>query len=292
MKKSDKKDFRKVSPQAQDELREKAVKAVLAGKSQVETAKLFEVSSRSVRTWMKRYRTGGLRRLKSHRRGRRPGGGHLKPWEQAQLVKSMLHHTPDQLSLPFFLWSRQAVQALIQKKLDKRPSLGTVGRYLHQWGFTAKKTVRRAYEQKPEAVQRWIEEQYPEILRQAKAEGAVIYWADQLGIRSDYSSGLSYSKRGQRAVVGGTGQRFRCTMISAITNFGNLLFMLITTSFTARGVLCVYEPPDAACARQALPHRGPAPGAQVGGGAAVGGGAGRSNPADLSPRLQPRSEPG
>ncbi len=231
MEKREKKDFRRVSPQAQEEVRQKAVKAYLGGKTQKETCEMFEVTAKSLRKWVRLYRRGGLRRLKSHRRGRRTGGGCLKPWQQAQVVGQMMHHSPDGLGLPFLLWSRQAVRALIEKRWAIQPSLHTVGDYLHQWGFTAKKTVRRAYEQKPEAVRQWIEEQYPQLQSEAKAEGAVIYWADQLGIRSDHSAGLSYSRRGKRAVVAGTGKRFRCTMISALTNTGKLLFMLITDSF-------------------------------------------------------------
>lgn len=234
MAKREKKDFRRVLPAAQDEVREKAVKAFLAGMPPVEVAALFEVTTKSLRKWVRQYRKGGLRRLKSRRRGRHTGGGYLKPWEQAQVVKAMKRHTPDQIGLPFVLWSRQAVQALIESRTGKQPSLSTVSDYLHRWGFTAKKTLRRAYEQKPKEVQQWIGCEYPELQRQAKAEGAVIYWADQLGIRSDYSAGRSYSKRGERAVVRGTGQRFRCTMVSALTNTGQLLFMLLTVSFTTK----------------------------------------------------------
>ncbi len=122
MTKREKKDFRHVSPQAPEEVRQKAVKVYLGGKTQKETAKLFEVTAKSLRKGVRLYRKGGLRRLKSHRRGRHTGGGYLKPWEQAQVVKQMMRHTPDQLGLPYFLWSRQAVRALIEKRWTKRPS--------------------------------------------------------------------------------------------------------------------------------------------------------------------------
>jgi hypothetical protein len=44
----------------------------------------------------------------------------LKPWQQAQVVKAMMHHSPDQLGLPYVLWSRPAVQALIERRTGKR----------------------------------------------------------------------------------------------------------------------------------------------------------------------------
>jgi transposase len=39
----------------------------------------------------------------------------------------------------------------------------TVGKLLARWGFTPQKPIRRAYEQSSEAVQKWMEEEYPAI---------------------------------------------------------------------------------------------------------------------------------
>lgn len=44
---------------------------------------------------------------------------------------------PDQLRLPFYLWTRQAVAALIKRECGAELSLTTVGRYLKAWGMTA-----------------------------------------------------------------------------------------------------------------------------------------------------------
>jgi len=58
----------------------------------------------------------------------------------------------EQLKLPFFLWSREAVQELIQRKCGVGVSINTAGNYLRAWGFTVQKPVRRAYEQNAAAV--------------------------------------------------------------------------------------------------------------------------------------------
>ena len=55
-----------------------------------------------------------------------------------------------------------------------------------------------------------------------------------MGLRSDHQAGRSYGRRGQTPVVFGTGQRFRCNMISSITNRGRLAFMIFRQRFTAR----------------------------------------------------------
>jgi len=45
-----------------------------------------------------------------------------------------------------------------------------VGRYLKKWGYTPQKPIKKAFEQKPENVKKWLEEQYPAIQQKAKAE--------------------------------------------------------------------------------------------------------------------------
>ena len=54
-----------------------------------------------------------------------------------------------------------------------------------------------------------------------------------MGLRSDHQTGTSYGRRGQTPVIPGTGQRFRCNMISTITNHGRLTFMVFKKQFTA-----------------------------------------------------------
>lgn len=98
---------------------------------------------------------------------------------------------PEQLKLPFYLWTREAVAQLIENRFGHRLSIWPVGRYLARWGFTPQKPVRRAFEKNPQAARRWLEEDYPNIQKQAKREKAGIYWGDEMGLRSDHQVGRS-----------------------------------------------------------------------------------------------------
>jgi len=228
----DLKDFRSLSAQAQEDMRCKAVRAVRAGRTRKEVAGLFGVTRQSVGLWVTLYEAKGVKALAAQRRGRPPGGS-LKPWQAARMVKVITDRHPEQLKLPFYLWTREAVALVIARKFGVRLSIWTVGRYLARWGFTPQKPVRRAFEQNPEEVRRWLEEAYPSIRKQAKREKASIYWGDEMGLRSDYAAGRSYSLRGKTPVIPGTGQRFGCNMVSAITNRGRLNFMVFKTRFRA-----------------------------------------------------------
>ena len=223
-------DFRSLHPQAQENIRRKAVEAVRLGCTQMEVARVFGVTRQSVGDWMKRHRARGSKGLKAKQRGR-PTGGSLKPWQAAQVVRTIEDRCPEQLKFPFSLWTREAVGLLIERRFGIRLSIWTVGRYLARWGFTPQKPIRRAFEQNSQAVQRWLREQYPAIVKQAKREHAEIYWGDEMGLRSDHTVGRSFSRRGHTPVICGTGQRFGCNMISVITNRGRLNFMVFKKRF-------------------------------------------------------------
>jgi transposase len=218
---------------AQEDLRRRVVTAVVDEKmKQAVAARTFGVSRTAVHKWVAKYRSGGMRALKSKPRGR-PKRSRLAGWQAATTVRLITDSCPDQLKLPFALWTRDAVRQLLAERFDVHASVWTVGRWLRRWGFTPQKPVRRAYERNPEAVRRWLDEEYPAIRRAARREKAEIHWGDEMGLRSDHQTGVTYGRRGRTPVVPGTGRRFGCNMISTITNRGRLAFMVFKQRFTA-----------------------------------------------------------
>lgn len=226
-------DARRLDPATQAHLRRLVVLAVRGGMKQTEAAKQYQVSLRAVNKWVALDKAGGLRALKPKRQGRPSGAGRLNAKQAARIRALVIGKMPDQLKLPFYLWTRAAVAQLIKREYGIQLSLTSVGRYLKAWGLSVQKPVRRAYERNDEAIVRWLDEDYPAIARQAKREKAAIYWGDEMGLRSDHVTGTSYAPVGQTPVIRATGQRFGCNMISAITNKGALSFMVFTGKFKA-----------------------------------------------------------
>src|SRR5207247_704967 len=66
---------------------------------------------------------------------------------------------------------------------------------------------------------------------QAKREGGVVLWLDEMGVRSDGAAGRSWAPIGQTPVIKRIGKRFGVNMLSAISNAGRLRFRLFTGSF-------------------------------------------------------------
>lgn len=229
----DRLDARTLPGPAQEDLRRRVVQGVEEGLSQSEAARLFGVSRQSVNAWVRRKRQGGAAALRTGRRGR-PGRPRLGAKQAQQAVRLITDRCPDQLKLPFALWTREAVRQLLAERFGLEVSVWTVGRHLRSWGFTPQKPLRRAYEQNPAAVSRWLKEEYPRIRQLAKRQGATIYWGDEMGLRSDHQVGRSWSPRGQTPVIAGTGRRFGCSLISALTNRGRLAFRVFKGRFTAK----------------------------------------------------------
>lgn len=223
-------DARTLSPEAQEALRFRAIKAVEEGMTQTDAARVFGVARTTVTEWVKLYRQGGDKALKIKKRGR-PKGGKLQGWQAATVVNMITDRCPDQLKFPFALWTRDAVAELIQRKFGVELSIWTVGRYLRRWGMSPQKPIRRAYERNPIAVEEWLHREYPAIRYRARKENAEIHWCDEMGVRSDHQAGRTWGKKGQTPVVEGTGKRFRCNMISSITNRGTLRFKLFDGAF-------------------------------------------------------------
>jgi transposase len=225
-------DARSLPGAAQAALRNRAVRAVLEGMTQVEVARVFGVHPNAVNRWIKRYREGGWDGLSERRRGRRAGEqAALSERQQQEVITLVRETTPDQLGLPGFLWTRDAVAELIAQRYGVWLTPTTAGRYLRGWGFSPQKPQHRALEQNPVAVARWLEGEFPAIRAQARQEGGVVLWLDEMGVRADQAAGRSWAPVGQTPVIKRTGKRFRVNMLSAISNAGMLRFRLFTGSF-------------------------------------------------------------
>ncbi len=223
----EKRDARKLNQQAQYELRRTCIKLLKAGKKQREVAAILEIAYQTVNQWWQRYLSEGMAGLKPGQRGRRKGENRTLTLEQEKEIQVLIRDKyPEQLKLKFALWNRQAVMDLIEQKFSIKLPIRTAGEYLKRWGFTPQKPIRKAYEQQPEKVQQWLGETYPEIEKRAKKEDAEIQWADETGLNSADARGRGYAPKGQTPTVYGPAQRFSVSMISSLTNKGQLRFMI------------------------------------------------------------------
>lgn len=175
--------------------------------------------------WLAKYREGGLDALRAKAISERPPrlDGKQLHW----LYKAITTKSPVQHKFEFALWTRAMVRELIRERFGVRLSDVSVGRLLKKMGLTPQKPLRRAYEQNPELVQTWLEEDLPKILALARKKGATLYFADEAGVRSDFHSGTTWAPKGEIPIVAATGHRFGMNIISAISPRGEMRFMTV-----------------------------------------------------------------
>lgn len=230
----EKEDFRTVTEQARVVIRRKAIKLILSGVKKKEVAQLFGVKSGTISDWYKSYKSNGFIGLAAKKRGVKSEDKKLLSIANEKAIQLMIiDKMPDQLKLDYGLWTRKAVKELVEREFGVVLAINTMGDYLRKWGFTPQKPKKKAYEQCPKKVQKWLDEEYPAIQKRAKLEDAEIQWADETGVRNNCQHGRSYAPKGKTPTKMSMSKRFSVNMISSLTNQGKVQFMIYTENMNS-----------------------------------------------------------
>jgi len=226
------------SDEALTEVRQTGVRMRRQGYTAKAIAEILEVHPNTVYRWESRAQAADEAALKVLKRGRKVGEKrHLSLLQELELQRRIRLETPEATGLPFALWTRRAVQALIEQETGVVMPIRTVGLYLQRWGFTPQKPLQKAYEQDPLAVAQWLENDYPAIAARAKTEGAEIHWGDETGIEQKGQRERGYALPGQTPVVKKPAKKLRLNLIFSLTNQGTIRFMLYEETLTAAVLL-------------------------------------------------------
>ena len=221
-------DARKLSTDAQQQICYQVIRLRKQGRTHKEISAITCVHRSTCVAWWNLYKNEGKKALKIKKRGRPDGSCRkLNEEQEKEIQKTICDKCPDQLKLPFALWTRIAVQHLIKQRWGMLIPIRTIGDYLKRWDFTPQKPLKRAYEQNPKAVKTWLEEEYPAIQQKAKNEDAEIHWGDETGLCNDSYHGRSYAPRGKTPAIRLSAKRCkRVNLISTVTNQGKVRFMI------------------------------------------------------------------
>jgi transposase len=227
-------DARELSDDVLEALRWRALRGRELGFTEADIADLLGVCRETVCRWWSAYLHGGHDALPHDRTGRPTGTGRTLSDTQATLMQQRLNeHSPEDLGIPAPLWTRRAVQQLINQELGIDMPVRTVGAYLHRWGYTAKRPRRHAKKQDPEEIRQWLAETYPAIEHRATQQDAEIHWCDETGVGADEHPAYGYALQGEPASMDVPGPHIRMNQISTVTNAGVVRFMTYRQTLTA-----------------------------------------------------------
>lgn len=228
-------DARKITPETREQLRAISLRLREKNLSNREIADILGVHEVTSSRWWREYRQEQPPSFQEKPRGRTYGTHRTLTFAQeSDLWNLITTFPPDELDIPFALWTRKAVQELIRWRCQVTMPLRTVGEYLKRWGFTPQKPMKRAYEHDPLKVEQWLHDEYPQIAKRAHQEHGEIHWGDETGIQNTCHHGRGYAPIGETPVVKQPGkQRIRLNMISTVTNQGKVRFMLYEKTMNA-----------------------------------------------------------
>ncbi len=154
------------------------------GKTADSVSKAIGVNIRTVFRWLADFSVGGESALLAKPIPGRPTK--LRADEMSWIAKTIKDPKPQQFKFEFGLWTLKFIRSLITHHLKKDFSISSVHRIMKTLGFSAQRPLYQAWQQDATLVRTWESETFPAIWAQAKKEGAIIYFADESGLRSDY----------------------------------------------------------------------------------------------------------
>ncbi|HYA15347.1 MAG TPA: IS630 family transposase [Syntrophales bacterium] len=225
-------DARKLPRKAKEQIRIAAVKRVDAGESPEVVAAGMCINRRQIYRWIETFHYGGEDALKAKPiKGAPPK---LNAKQMAKLAGIIRERNPLQLKFEYALWTLAIIRELIRREFAVNLSEVSVSRLVRRLGFTPQRPLYRAWQQDPKLVDEWRTQEYPKIVARAKREKALIFFADESGIRSDYHAGTTWAAVGQTPVIKATGARFSFNMLSAVNALGHFRFMTVEGRVNAR----------------------------------------------------------
>ena len=149
--------MRSLSRDARHERRVQVIRLRKARYTYEEIATQTGLSRTGVFDICKRHAAAGAPALRDAPSGRETGEGRLLEVGQEALVRKLIaDKTPDQLKMPYALWTRAAVAQLIEQRFGIRLAIRTMGLYLARWGFTPQTVIQDA----PICIGDWCPQNY------------------------------------------------------------------------------------------------------------------------------------
>jgi transposase len=148
------------------------------GWSRHDIAEALGVSPVSVSRWFARARDGGPDALRA-----RPGPGPPPKLsaEQKRLIPEFLWHGAEAYGFRGQVWTCARVAQVIEEEFGVRYHKGHVGKILRELRWTPQAPIRRALQRDEDAIRRWRDDVWPDLLRRARRERRVLVFEDESG---------------------------------------------------------------------------------------------------------------
>ena len=196
------------------------------GWNKYQISELVEVHFKTVEDWIKRRLEIEKNNYRGKKRGRQDDQRLLDEKKQKEILEIIKNSTPEKHDVSAYLWSRKAIAEYIEKRYNIALNLQRVSHYTNLWGLSPQRPKKQATEQDPEKVKKWLEETYPNIVKQAKKSKGIIQWGDETNLNINTNYQRTYAIKGETPVLKIPAQKISYSMVSTISNQGKLRYMV------------------------------------------------------------------
>ena len=153
------------SAQQLEQRRRKAIALLREGCSPQEVVRRLGVSVRSLQRWRKAVEENGSQALVAVPH---PGRASFLSDEQKEDLLERLVEGPQSQGFDTDLWTCPRVKVLIERLYGVSYHVDHVSRLLRNLGFTPQKPARRALERDEEAIENWVQKDWPRIKKRRR----------------------------------------------------------------------------------------------------------------------------
>jgi len=211
-------DLRKLDDGELFELRKQVVHLKQTGCSGKEIEQIVHIRANRISEIWRKFQGGGTEGLRPARPGRKEGQKTILPLpRQLEIRRALIENTPDQLKMPYSLWTRQIASDFIKREYGVRLSPRCMTNYLKRWHFICNTPMKPAQAGRSAEFERFMEEGFPAIVRRAVSENVGIYWFCETLVDKDPCLDVGPGPHG-----GGDPPRVR--MVAAVTARGTARF--------------------------------------------------------------------
>jgi transposase len=183
---------------------------------------LWEVSTQTIYNWLNEFARSRWKSLGYEKAPGRPSG--LTKTQKRKLAE-WIEAGPEACGYASGCWTSVLIQELIWKKFHVLYNRFYVCELLRNLGFSFQKARFVSDHLDADARQRWMESEFPEILKQARQLGASLFFGDEASFALWGSLSYTWGRKGHQPQVLTTGLRKGYKVFGAIEYFsGRLIY--------------------------------------------------------------------
>jgi transposase len=175
----------------------RAIQLARLGWTHRDIADALGISEQAVSQWLAQLAIGGSEALLSH-----PHGGHAKlTAQQKALIPDFLWHGPEAYGFHGEFWTCARIVKVLKEELGVSYHKDHVSRMLRALGWTPQIPITRAVQRDEDAIERWRQERWPQLLAQARRERRRLVFSDESGFYLLPAVVRTYGPKGDTPVL-------------------------------------------------------------------------------------------